>query len=244
MRFLNLDLDYFLNDVAYFRPDEARLCSAEYQPWSDPEVRTFLESQCGLSRGQPIPGRVVEHHDEAFDFWGELVSGGQLDVPFEVVHIDAHSDLGNGDIGYMYMMPEFLHIEPADRPRLIDRSLVKFGNYLAFAIGCRWISKLTYVRHPEASDDLPTYYFKDHDTSTDIIKLKKLERGVFDQDIPMIKNLPVLEFEPEVPFIELDGTTYTADSPFDLMLLSKSPGFTPVESDRLIPIISEYINLI
>lgn len=244
MRFLNLDLDYFLDAVAYYRPDTSRLSGSDYLPWCEREVRTFLEKRCGLSQSRPIPGRIVEHHDEAFDFWSELVSMGQVDFPFDVVHIDGHSDLGTGDTGYMYLMPEFLHIEPSDRPRLVDRSKVKFGNYLAYAIACRWISTLTYVRHPNASDDLPSYYFKDHDTNSGIIKLKKLAKGVFDHGIPNIKNLPVLAFEPEVPFSEVDGDTFTNNKPFDYMLLSKSPGFTPLESDCLIPAISQYMDFI
>ena len=69
MRFLNLELDYFLDGVKYFREDDIqRLYSSEYKPWIELDVKNFLENQCGLSLTQPIPGRIVEHHDGAFDF--------------------------------------------------------------------------------------------------------------------------------------------------------------------------------
>lgn len=39
MRFLNLDLDFSLSNVAYFRPDKVRLSSTDYVPWSEAKVR-------------------------------------------------------------------------------------------------------------------------------------------------------------------------------------------------------------
>ena len=82
MRILDLDLDFFLNDVAYLQPeDQDALSSLEYRPWSREKARGFLEHQCGCSAARPVPGRTVMYHDSAFDFWSELVSSGRLTVP-------------------------------------------------------------------------------------------------------------------------------------------------------------------
>ena len=67
-------------------------------------MRTVLEDHCGLDRARPVPGRLVTDHFEAFLFWQELVRCGALDIPFDVVHVDAHADLGSGDAGYVYLM--------------------------------------------------------------------------------------------------------------------------------------------
>ena len=95
MRVLNIDLDFFLNDIAYFSHDKIRLSSDEYRPWSEIELRFFLEHNCGLS--QPIPGKIIVHHHDAFPFWRSLIEKNQLNYPFELVHIDGHADLGLGD---------------------------------------------------------------------------------------------------------------------------------------------------
>ena len=50
MKVLDLDLDFFLNGVAYFKDDDGkRLDSKFYKPWSQSQVRSFLEQKCGLS---------------------------------------------------------------------------------------------------------------------------------------------------------------------------------------------------
>ena len=244
MHVLDLDLDFFLDHVAFNRSDDVRLPGTEYTPWNEQEVRTFLENNCRLSPDRRLPGRIIEHHDQAFDYWHELIGGGHLAAPFEVVHIDAHADLGYGDAGYVYLMSEMLHVKPEDRPSLVDRGQVKFGNYLAFAIACRWISRLEYCRHPESGKDLMWYHFKNLDIESGFIQLRKLERGVFD-DIgltPNIRDIPVLELEPEVPFEIHDSKAFQTAVSFDFIVLSKSPGFTPPESDKLIPVIGRYID--
>jgi len=72
---LDLDLDFFLNGVAYFKDDDGkRLDSKFYKPWTQSQVRSFLEQKCGLSVTAPVKGRIVEHHDDAFDFWQYLTN--------------------------------------------------------------------------------------------------------------------------------------------------------------------------
>ncbi len=88
-RILDLDLDFFLDEIAYHRSDRGkRLPSWGYRPWKKSKVRSFLEQQCLLSTANPAKGRVVTHHDEMFWLWRELVQAGQIEVPFVVVHVD------------------------------------------------------------------------------------------------------------------------------------------------------------
>lgn len=49
MRFLDIDLDAFLNSVAHW-PEGGRLDSEDFIPWSEERLRDFLERQCLLSR--------------------------------------------------------------------------------------------------------------------------------------------------------------------------------------------------
>ncbi len=49
---------------------------------------------------------MIEHHNELFYRWGEAIDAGRMAAPFEVVHVDAHADLGLGDSSYAYLMGE------------------------------------------------------------------------------------------------------------------------------------------
>ncbi len=146
---LDLDLDFFLDKIAHRRPDKGkRLPSWGYKPWKKDEVRSFLERQCLLSTANPTKGRVVTHHDEVFWLWRDLVDARQIGVPFSVVHVDAHSDLGMGyPAADRYVMTELLHESLEDRKSPF-KSQVKPGNFLLFAVACCWVSQITFVLHP------------------------------------------------------------------------------------------------
>lgn len=244
MHVLDLDLDFFLNNVAYFKIDDGeRLDSKAYQPWTRSQVHSFLKKRCRLSLSTPVEGRIVEHHDGAFDFWQQLVETGRLPTPFHVTHVDSHNDLGLGDSGYCYLMSDFLHIEAEMRLQRLQRSRVEFGNYLAFAIACRWIASISWIRHPGQPNSLLQYHFKDFNPSSGVIQLKSVERNAFDNlSTPLCpRSLPILSLEPEVVFKMVLWDSFSATEPFDYVVLSKSPGFTTRESDELIPIIADYM---
>jgi hypothetical protein len=248
MQILDLDLDFFLNGIAYTASNTGRQPSTNFLPWSERRVRRFLEGRLGLSRDNPINGRVVINHDQAFDFWGQLVQSGKLAPPFDICHIDSHSDLGSGISGFIYLMTEFMKINPADRYFKVKREQVGCGDYLAFAIACRWVSILRWIYHPERHDDLPWWHFKTIRPRSGIVQLKRMAWAEFDQNLPEMHEypdiLPGLESEPQVQFKMQSWRNFVAKGTFNYLVLSQSPGFTPVESDRLIPIILEYIHQI
>lgn len=248
MHVLDIDLDFFLNAVAYNSYESRRLPSQIYKPWSVSRVRHFLERRCGLSTAKPLEGKIVYNHDKAFDFWQQLLETNKLIAPFDVTHIDGHSDLGLGDSEYPYLLSELLHYEPNERHYNIDRKRVKQGNYLAFAIACRWIKSIQWVRHLESGDDLFHAYFKSFSKRTGIIQLRSVNKQLMDNCLSSatqitFDNPPGMSFEPEVKYYIRVWKRYKSTCKFDYIVLSKSPDYTPVESDQLVPVISEYMKI-
>jgi hypothetical protein len=243
MRVIDIDLDFFLDDVVYM-PVFERPNSDDYKPWKAEAVRLFLEKQCGLSTNRRISGRYVEKHDEAFLFWKELIEKGLLRAPFDVVHIDAHSDLGTGDGGFIYLMTDILHREINDRTN-VERASGKLneGNYLAFAVACQWIRKLTYIPNSKSRDDLLNVHFKDCDARTSIIQLKRATRENLDDFLMTFPYSPPSEcLEPEVEFSQIPSEALNEKGPFDFAVLCHSHRFTPPSADSLVPVIMEYID--
>lgn len=248
MKILDLDLDLFINEPAYWCEEGTRLSSNDYEPWSASTVRYFLEQQCGLSKKEPIPGKVVQHHHEAFYFWLDLIQKGNIQVPFDIYHADSHADLGLGDSGWVYLMGDYLHSSIKDR--LVPEEGAKAmnaGNYLVFAIACHWVKTLTYIHHPKGGDDLLPYHFRNFDTSSNEIQLKKcdpikLRKAIqaFDTEVNEVK-FGVAGLEPIVPFKKVSSDSFKEKNNFDYIVLSLSPQFTPLEADGLIPIIKEYM---
>ena len=243
MRILDLDLDFFISDIAHFiSGDSERLDDKYYIPWSEKETRVFLEERCGLSKEKPIKGKIVKHHDEAFFFWRELINKGCLETPFEVVHVDAHADLGLGDASWAYILSELLRFPPENRvnPKTNGIDGLGFGNYLAFSIACRWLSHLTFVLHPKWENDLPFSLLKNFDDSSGAIQLKLFDKK--DIDVDRVRKAIPLAIEPEVPLKLVKYLDYSTSKPFDYIILCQSPGYTPSSADNLLQVIKEYID--
>jgi hypothetical protein len=145
LRFLDLDLDFFLNKNAY-AVDAGGRPGAGYRPWPESRVRRFLEDSCGLSCYSPIPGRIVEKHDGVLAFWGMLVKTGRLAVPFEVAHVDAHPDFSVR--GGLYLSGGRLRLGPKSSTLGIPSAHP--GNYLNLALSWGWLSSLVWVPLAEA----------------------------------------------------------------------------------------------
>jgi len=234
MRFLDLDLDFFLNENAYCSECDRGRLGSEYKPWSASKVRRFLEDRCGLSLDAPVQGRTVESHDGVLDFWRTLIESGRLKIPFEVIHIDAHPDLWVGS--EMYLTSEFLHVCPERGLAMLKKKHVHSGNYLTFAIAYGWVGSLVWIPLLKHLKDLPEW---DGDARAGLIQLKK-RKG----ESSYIRDLPVLEKEPGVPFKILPWHEFKTSETFDYIALSKSPDFTPPESDGLIIVIEGYMKQI
>jgi hypothetical protein len=147
---LDLDLDFFVWPPYRHRCDHDRLPDTEWEHLATQEdVRQFLERRCHLSKANPIPGRELVEHVDAFTTWSLWLKQKKLSSPFAVIHIDAHADLGAGvNLTCHYVETELLALPVGDRrtPRFGDKG-INSGNYLVGAIANRWISCLTWV-HP------------------------------------------------------------------------------------------------
>ncbi len=111
---LDLDLDFFVWPVVRGEV-EGRPPASEHSCATPVQVRLFLEQRCGLSLENPIPGRFCETHDEAFDVWKMGIADQTLAHPFEVAHVDGHSDLSFGDPSWSYIMKTVLALPPDQR---------------------------------------------------------------------------------------------------------------------------------
>ena len=109
-RILDIDLDFFLNKVSDAKENGKRLKKKKYYPWSKDSLKSFLENRCFLIKDKPTPGRIVKQHHEAFLFWRELILDKKIKIPFELVHIDAHSDIGIADWGWIYITTLYYQI--------------------------------------------------------------------------------------------------------------------------------------
>jgi UPF0489 domain len=252
LRVLDLDLDFFIEGAANSRAsNDARLDAADFPPWPREKALSFLEDRCKLTG--KLPGFVVEHHAGVFACWREAISAGSLQPPFSVTHVDGHADLGLGDIGYEYLMTELLFLTPEERqspksgPGGVDD-----GNWLAFAVACRWIADLVYVLNTSGPpDDVFPYYMDVYLSGADrkagfTGRANNIQLAAFDaEQLTRVKAplgdepLTVTHFEPKVPFRWVPSTEFAADEPYDVVCLARSPAFTPSESDELFDEIRE-----
>lgn len=250
MKILDIDLDFFLSEIAHF-VDGDRLNEADgFLPWGETKVRRFLEINCGLKQNEPVKGCFFVKHHEVFNFWRKLIFEGQLEIPFEVIHVDAHADLGLGDSSWSYITGELLHKPVQERifPKVGGWDGLGEGNYLAFSLACRWIKRLKYIHHPDYEDDIVQFYWKDFKNNSGYLQLPKIKKNELDvllhlQNHDLEKYKP-LSVEPPVPFEIIPSSIYKSDSTFSYVFLTQSPAYTPASSDKLIPVIMSYIDKI
>ncbi|MES0155919.1 UPF0489 family protein [Mesorhizobium sp. M0018] len=245
----DIDLDIFLSEVSSF--DHRPRAPSSVHPWSEAQVRHFLEEQCQLSRDRTSKrpkGYFIVHHDEAFPIFEALSRNGA--TPLTVAHIDAHSDFGTGfgDQSWIDIGQRVLGFDPERRVKAIPRSgpeRISPANYLSFALACRWIASLTYVHHAQSGHDLMPFFFRSFDTECEMVELRHIPHGLFDAVTAGSKDkliaLPHV-LEPPILFRKVAVEDYRALAPFDYVILCQSPGYTPTEADALIPIFEEYVD--
>ena len=234
MRVLDIDLDFFLTDVCPFAEKGARPDDNCAQPLPEASVRRFLEVNCGLSRVSPLPGRVFETHEGALLYWQELIDAGRLLVPFEVTHVDAHSDLGIAQKGYPYVKNAVLCRPPEERAELdkyLKAEQLNEANYLVFALALRYISRLENIRNPKSRKDLP-----EEMREGEFLRLKSAFPALFEAKYGE---------ETKVPYCQYDTyTEYKTEAPFDFISLALSPRYAPKTADGIKDIIADYMLLV
>ena len=231
MKVLDLDMDFFLTDACPLAPLSERPSERCAQPYDDAEVIRFLEDQCGLSREYPVPGAILDPPDKARAFWAARLADGTLTAPFEVVHVDTHSDLAFGPPGPDFVLKAVLTRAPRARATLDSyRAGVKLdeANYLLFALAFRWVSRLTYVRNPRSRQDVPPRLLASPNAirlTSDIARLMESMNGP----------------EPVIPFAALDDYRAFRDEGFDFVTMAQSPRYAPASADRIMGLLAPYI---
>jgi hypothetical protein len=244
LEFLDLDLDAFLDRVAHWKRGKRRLNKRHYHPWSEANLREFLDKQCGLSRETRIPGRFVIEHDGAFDYWKEIVINRRASL--DIVHIDGHADLGMGDNRWVDIVGNVVRRPVLDRgnPQRGAKYL-NAGSYVAYGLAARWINSLTYVHPQGEGNDLPEMYFQNNDPSSGYMQLKGFDQAVIAEAGRRLASLKADQaaiLEPSIPFKKVLISNFLAANSFDYGLLCQSPGYTPSTADALIAIIEDYIS--
>ena len=266
---LDLDLDFFVWPIERDRAeDEPRLDEKEFAPQSAEQVREFLEKRCGLSTTRPIPGRFVVHHVDAFTTWRDWLGNGALSQPFDVVHVDAHADLGAGwNQSAKFYETELLALplEQRGSPQ-VGTDSTNSGNYLVAAVANRWIRSLTYVyptepkppdpeeiRKSQAMENLRQFLSDDNE---DERYPNDLAPFCFKDWNPRTRTIQLREYsrshyslvdrntapvhvEPEVPFDWKKAEEFTF-SDFTHFVVAQSPAYTPAAADPLLEVIREY----
>lgn len=107
---------------------------------------------------RPQAGAHFETHDQALTFWEEQIAAGRLTAPFDVTHVDAHSDLGIGYPGPNFVLFNVLSMpvpKRLDYTAFYAQKKLDEANYLLFALAMRRISSLDNVRNPRSRADIP-----------------------------------------------------------------------------------------
>lgn len=230
-RVLDLDLDFFLDGVEHWlSPGLGRLDNDDFAPWPLDDALSFLRDRCGLTR--PLPGFAVERHGELFRSWQGAIATGRLEVPFSVTHVDAHADLGLGDAGYVRLLTDLVWREPPAAREPGDA--LGDGNYLAFAVGRRWLADLTYVHNDAGGGDVMWCVMEGFDADAAHIQLAALTKQQIDL-LTWPETRPGVQphhLEPRVPFSTLRWDQFQAHDPFDFVCLARSPEYALFDKIR------------
>ncbi len=240
MRILDIDMDYFLKDISQMSPDE-RLVEDYIEKWTKEEKINFFEKNLRLDKSHKIPGCIIKTHDEAITFLDKLIEKKTLIVPFEIIHIDSHSDLSISLIpdSYKYVNSntslgkyiEMMKLEKQERKQYaIKNKIYNESNFLLYTIIFGWISKLTYCANPAyTSLDFPIGIIRNEELTQEKNKFCSFLQ-LDDIKIPFrfIKTLEDIQ-----PF-----------GKYDFVIFSQSPKYTPASLDFALNIAQNYINVI
>lgn len=258
MKILDLDMDYFMTEIANtpFSCEE-RLDEEYYggSVWTEEKVRQFLERNLGLSKTNKIPGRIVEGHNEALFFWEELINSKRLSDSFDVVHVDSHADLGLGDASWSFLQSAFLTLPIESRRRIREYEFcdkikrISIGDYLLWAVAYKMISSITYCANPHGDKNDYVFFHEEYIWDKPVrnyIQLKynkTMEMPEYDSSNAYKKKyLEGAIKDPEVELLiipTIDDVRFARD--FDYAVMAQSPNYTPASADFIMDIFREYI---
>lgn len=251
-KILDIDLDFFLEGICYGGDARGsrRIDGEKFKPWSKDRVVFFLESNCGLSAQRRIRGAFFIEHHKLFHWMTRMRQvSGQGDLCFSIDHIDGHADLGAGGSSMEYIATELLFLPLEQRDFLQRYGMSQDldpGNFLLYALACGLLKELNFIMPPGGGKDVPSILYKDYDKNSQALQLKKFTEAQMSElleDQEHLERFTPVGVEPAVPFRIIPYHEFQSVGDYDLIFLAKSPTFTPVESDVLIPVILEYMDM-
>lgn len=241
---LTVSLDFFVTPLPpWAGPGDKRLSDDHYRVWPEADVRRFLETRCRLDRSGPAPGRVVDEHDGPFHVWRDLVRRGDLEVPFDLVQVDAHTNLGSHDTGWVYVLGTLMHLPVERRAEALNTRRITPENYLLFAAACGWLRSITLVTHPQWEPDALDILFREGNPATAQLELRAYDRNQLHMAFEMegMALPPPLHADPAVPIWTVDGREYVEERAFDRVVVTRSTSHTPSVADGLRRLPEDYV---
>lgn len=238
MTVLDIDLDFFVTPIKHWGSSDERRDEDDCRVEDTADAIAYLESHCKMPTDSPSPGATFENHDELFDYgianWTE---------PVHLIHIDAHADIGGGLTScWHYVSTEYTHLNP--RQRRMPKRGMKFlncGNFIVFLAGCGLLKEITFVSHPDWTDDYNAIYMKGFDPSSEALQLKQFDA----QDIKDAGFVPLYnvkhEVEEAIPMRRVSREKFQSVAIPDSVVLTRSPGYTPKSADALFDEIARHI---
>lgn len=247
MTVLDLDLDFFVSPTLYEVPEDApRPPDHAHQVWPAAEAEHLLQ-RLGLTA--PVPGALCERHVEALWAWNRAVYEGRLEVPFDVVHVDAHEDLGYGDPLWTRLQEEVL-VRPVWERRFEEvAALAHSGNYLLCAVALGWVRELTLVLPgplpitPEGRlRELcahPLHFAYGEETSG-LLQLKSVPGLPAAEQAERCRELRWAVMDAPVPVTVLSAEE-VEPAVYDFLTLARSPAFSPPKAEGLLPTLTRFL---
>lgn len=263
MRFLDIDLDFFLSDIPTFSgAHDERLPDGLVDVWDDERVRAFFEESLGLSGSNRVEAMFVERHDGVLDIMLGRLRPNSYQEDNSIVHVDSHADLGFGTntvsrlIGMSCHALDWRRSIPLEVYRNYDeetRGELDETNYLLYAIFLELISSIDYVHNeklnPNGRDaDICKSVIAGidaHESGRIWLRIPKLKDGILVNDLSH-ELFPYWAEDSNrnatVPLRFVSPLECSYSEGFDLAFLAHSQSYTPQASDRLIPVVCDYLD--
>jgi hypothetical protein len=247
MTVLDIDLDFFAAPTLHeVEEHAARPEDSAFTVWTPDAVTAFL-ARLGLIA--PLPGGASDRHVDALWTWNAAAYAGRLELPFGVVHVDAHEDLGFGGDAWRRLQETVL-VKPLAERRFEDVApLADSGNYLLCAVALGWVREITFVLPgplppvPEARlHDLNVHalHLRDGDPASGTLQLKSRAPLTADAQAARCQDRSWTVLDPPVPIRVLSPDEVTP-ARYDLLTLARSPAFCPPKTDALLPLLERWL---
>ena len=255
MLVLDLDFDVLVSPTAEADQPGDRPTDADHVAAAPAPMRRWLGAVFGLSTETPIAGECVTEHRDVIGLWHRWIDRGEVAPPFDLIHLQSHSDLSYGSHRRNEPAIEELLARPT-RERLgmvLDRpEMVTSGNCVLLAMACGWIRRLVHV-HRDDAGSAARIFLREYGRPREGRRLlHHLPAGAAgDEEEQLRIRLGGREggFEPPVPcrvvklsqLASSDALPAWARRSPDRVVFVKSPAVTPPKADGLMKVASEYL---